>query len=204
MRQALNAYAQKIPPWLIYAVGALYPLWLLWRALGGHLGVDPVKVLEHAMGEAALQLLIAVLLITPLRQFTGIHLLRFRRALGLLAFFYVFLHMLIWLLLDVQILAQIWADILKRPYITVGMAGFALMVPLALTSNNYAVRRLRKNWRPLHRLTYLVCLLGGLHFALLVKGFQIEPLVYLGVIVLLLLVRIRGVSQVLVRGLRRS
>ena len=82
------------------------------------------------------------LAVSPLRRFAGLNLLTFRRAVGLLAFFYLVVHLLVWLVLDVQILAQVWADILKRPYITVGMAGFLALVPLAVTSNDWAVRRL--------------------------------------------------------------
>ncbi|MDC0738042.1 protein-methionine-sulfoxide reductase heme-binding subunit MsrQ [Cognatishimia sp. SS12] len=189
MTERLNQLLRKIPSGLIYTLGALYPAWLFGLALTGQLGVDPVKALEHQMGEAALQLLIAGLAITPLRQHLRLNLLKFRRAIGLLAFFYVLLHLLIWLVLDVQILGQIWADILKRPYITVGMAGFVLMLPLALTSNNLSLRKLGPHWRRLHRLTYVVAILGGLHFVMLVKGFQLTPLIYLGVILALLALR---------------
>lgn len=186
LKDKVNTVTRKLPTWPVYLLGALYPVWLLYQGLTGGLGVDPVKVMEHSLGEAGLQLLILGLVVTPLRKFTGITLLKFRRAIGLLAFFYIFLHLLVWLVLDVQILSQIWADILKRPYITIGMAGFVLMLPLAVTSNNWSVRRLGRRWNRLHKLTYGVALLGGLHFVMLVKGFQIEPLIYAGVILLLL------------------
>jgi methionine sulfoxide reductase heme-binding subunit len=119
-----------------------------------------------------------------------VNLIRFRRAIGVLAFTYVALHLLVWLVLDVQALERIWADIVKRPYITVGMIGFVAMIPLALTSNNWSVRRLGPTWRQLHKLTYLVVLLGAVHFVMLRKGLQIEPLLYLGAIVLLLALRL--------------
>ena len=135
-------------------------------------------------------MLIVGLAVTPLRRFAGLNLIRFRRAIGLMAFFYVALHLLTWLVLDVQILSQIWADIVKRPYITIGMAGFVLLVPLALTSNNWSVRRLGPRWRKLHKLTYLAVLLGGVHYLMLAKGLQLEPLLYLGVILGLLALRI--------------
>ena len=106
-----------------------------------------------------------------------------------MAFFYVSAHLLVWLVLDVQIVSQIWADILKRPYITVGMAAFVLMIPLAATSTNRAIRALGARWRKLHRLTYMVALLGALHFVMLVKGFQLEPLVYMGIVIGLLALR---------------
>jgi methionine sulfoxide reductase heme-binding subunit len=107
----------------------------------------------------------------------------------LLGFTYVSLHLLVWLVLDVGILSQIWADILKRPYITIGMAGFACLLPLAATSNNYSIRKLGAKWRKLHRLTYLAVVLGAVHFIWLVKGFQIEPLLYMAAILALLALR---------------
>ena len=151
--------------------------------------------LEHELGELALQLLIAGLCITPLRRHAGVNLLKFRRAVGLMAFFYVALHLLVWLLLDIQDPARIWADIVKRPYITIGMAGFVLLVPLALTSNNWSVRRLGPRWRKLHKLTYLAVILGGIHYIWLVKGIQIEPLVYMAVILGLLSLRLVKTPQ---------
>lgn len=186
----LNTVARRVPVPLVYAAGAAPAVWLLWLAVSGGLGVEPIKELEHRLGEIALQLLVGGLAITPLRRFAGVNLIRFRRAIGLLAFAYVLLHLLVWLVLDVQILSQIWADIVKRPYITVGMAAFVLMVPLALTSNNRAVRALGARWRRLHRLTYGVVLLGALHYLMLVKGFQWEPVIYLGAVVVLLALRL--------------
>ena len=185
----INSAARKVPTWALYILLFLPGPFLFWQGVTGALGVEPIKELEHAFGELALQLLIAGLAITPLRRYAGINLLKFRRAVGLMAFFYVAAHLLVWLVLDVQILSQIWADILKRPYITVGMAAFLLMVPLAVTSNNWSVRRLGPTWRKLHKLTYAAALLGGLHFVMLAKGFQIEPLIYVAVTVILLALR---------------
>ena len=93
-------------------------------------------------------------------------------------------------MLDIQILSQIVADILKRPYITIGMAAFIGMLPLAVTSNQWSVKKLGRNWNHIHRLTYAICLLGALHFVMLRKGFQIEPLIYIAAIVILLLLRL--------------
>lgn len=195
MIDRLNQGLRKVPVWLLYLLGALYPGWLLYLGVSGGLGPDPVKALEHALGEAALQLLILGLAVTPLRRFLGLNLLKFRRSVGLLAFTYVALHLLVWLLLDVQIMSQVFNDIIKRPYITIGMVGFALMLPLALTSNNLSLRRLgAARWRRLHLLTYPAVLLAVLHFVMLVKGFQIEPLIYLSVVLFLLLCRIRVVG----------
>ncbi len=94
---------------------------------------------------------------------------------------------MVWLFLDVQIWSQIWADIVKRPYITIGMAGFVLLIPLAVTSNNLSMRKMGPvRWRKLHKLTYPAVLLGGVHFMMLVKGWQVEPMIYLAVILGLL------------------
>ena len=190
--QDLNGLLRRLPTWPVYLVGLLVPGWFLWLGMTGGLGVEPIKELEHRLGELALQVLIATLAVTPLRRFTGLTLMKFRRALGLLCFYYVSLHLLVWLVLDVGILAQIWADILKRPYITIGMAAFVLLIPLAATSNNLSIRRLGpQRWRRLHQLSYGASILGAVHFVMLAKGWQIEPLLYLGAILLLLAARIR-------------
>ncbi|MDD9922050.1 MAG: protein-methionine-sulfoxide reductase heme-binding subunit MsrQ [Boseongicola sp.] len=190
--QRINLGLSRVPIWLVYLIGALPPVWLFYLGITGGLGVDPVKAMEHRLGELALQVLVVVLAVTPLRNWTGVSLVRFRRALGLITFYYVVCHLLVWLVLDVQILSQIWADILKRPYITIGMLGFVLMTPLAITSNNLSIRKLGpKTWKRLHQLTYATAILGAVHFVMLAKGFQIEPLVYLGVILALLAARIK-------------
>lgn len=188
--ERVNASLRRIPVWLIYVSGSLPPAVWLWMGATGQLGVDPTKAIEHRLGELALQALILGLAITPLRRIVGLNLMKFRRAIGVLSFYYVSCHLLVWLVLDVQIPAQIWADILKRPYITIGMAGFVLLVPLAITSNNWSVRRLGPAWRRLHRLVYVAVLLGAIHFLMLVKGFQLEPLVYLSLVILLLTLRL--------------
>lgn len=186
----INGFARKLPTWVVYAGFMLPSVYLFYLGLTGGLGPEPVKALEHEYGEIALQLLIIGLSITPLRRYLGINLLKFRRAIGLITFYYVALHLLVWLVLDVQILGQIWADILKRPYITIGMGAFALMIPLALTSNNRAVRYLGARWRKLHKLTYVIALMGALHFIMLSRGLQLEPLMYLAVILALLALRL--------------
>lgn len=190
MIDRLNTIARRVPTWVVYIVGLLPIPWLLFQAQTGGLGAEPIKALEKELGLLALQLLIAGLAITPARRYLRLNLIKFRRALGLLAFIYVSLHLLVWLVLDLAILSQIWADILKRPYITIGMAGFACLVPLAATSNNFSIRKLGATWRKLHRLTYLAAILAGVHFIWLVKGFQIEPLLYMAAILALLLLRL--------------
>lgn len=192
----INKTVRKLPAWPLYVLGAFHIAWLFWLGLTGGLGVEPIKALEHAYGETGLKLLVVVLAITPLRRFARVNLIKYRRALGLLTFTYICAHLLVWLVLDVQILSQIWADILKRPYITIGMVGFALMIPLMLTSNNVSIRKLGPKWRQLHKLTYVVAILGAVHFTLLVKGFQIEPLVYLLIVLVLLALRLPSVARV--------
>ncbi|AJE45181.1 protein-methionine-sulfoxide reductase heme-binding subunit MsrQ [Celeribacter indicus] len=188
--ETVNRLARRLPTWPFYLAAPLPPAWLFYQAVIGRLGVDPVKAMEHQIGLLGLQVLIASLCITPLRRFTGVNLIRFRRALGLIAFFYISLHLLVWLLLDVRIASQILTDIYKRPYITVGMVAFLLLVPLALTSNRMAIRRLGARWRRLHWLVYPAILLGAVHFVMLRKGWQVEPLLYLAGIVLLLVIRL--------------
>ncbi len=185
-----NSLARRVPTWAVYIVYLIPVPVLLYQGMTGGLGREPIKALEHELGEIALQLLIIGLCITPLRRFLGVNLVKFRRAFGLLAFTYVCLHLLTWAVLDVQSLSRVWADIIKRPYITIGMAAFALMIPLAATSNNRSVRVLGAAWRKLHLLTYPVAILAAVHFIWLSKGFQLEPLMYLAVILALLATRV--------------
>lgn len=186
----INQGVRKVPTWAVYIVCLIPVPVLLYMGLTGGLGREPIKALEHELGEIALQLLIAGLCITPLRRFLGVNLIKFRRAIGLLAFTYVALHLLVWAVLDVQTLDRVWADIIKRPYITIGMTAFVLMIPLAMTSNNKSVRALGAAWRSLHLLTYPIAILASIHFIWLTKGFQMEPLIYLTVISSLLALRI--------------
>lgn len=187
----INTALRKVPTWPLYVAGMLPPFWYLYLGLTGGLGVEPISALEHRLGLLGLQFLIAGLMVTPLMRFTRINLIRFRRAIGLLAFYYISMHLLTWLVLDIRDPGRIWADILKRPYITIGMVGFVLLVPLAITSNNASVRRLRARWRQLHWLVYPAVALGAVHFVMLRKGWQVEPLVYLAVIVVLLALRVK-------------
>ncbi len=188
----MNTVLRRIPTWVLYTLYLLPVPWLLYLAQTGGLGREPIKALEHELGEIALQLLIIGLCVTPLRQYMGLNLMKFRRALGVLAFTYVTLHLAVWMVLDMSLLwGQMWADVWKRPYITIGMAGFAVLLPLALTSNNLSVRKLgAATWRKLHKLTYVAVLLGGIHYLWLVKGIQIEPILYMAVILALLFVRV--------------
>ena len=192
MLSLINQPLRRVPPWTIYVASAAWCAWLFYLAAAGRMGPEPIKALEHAYGIYALKLIVAILLITPLRKWTGLNLLRFRRAIGVSAFFVVVAHFAVWAILDVQTFARVWADIVKRPYVTIGMASLVLMLPLAITSNDRSLRRLgAAAWRKLHLLTYPVAVLAGLHFVWLVKGFQIRPLLYLVIIVGLLALRLK-------------
>lgn len=190
IKDSINAAARKVPTWVVYILYLLPAPYLFYLALTGQLGPDPVKPLEHEYGEIALQLLIIGLCVSPLRKYLGINLIKFRRTFGVLAFTYVTLHLLVWAVLDVQALSRVIEDIIKRPYITIGMLGFVLLVPLAVTSNNWSVRKLGPLvWRKLHKLTYLAVILGGVHYIWQAKGIQLEPIVYMAVILGLLILR---------------
>ena len=194
--QAVNRTTRRIPAWPIYLIGAAWAGWLFWLGLTGGLGPEPINALERRYGEVALQLLVAGLVVTPLRVFTGISLLKFRRALGLTAFFFVLAHFLVWTLLDLSSWSAIGREIIRRPYITIGFAGFVLLIPLAITSNNASIKRLGAGaWRRLHQLTYPAVLLGAVHYIWLVKGFPLEPFLYAGAIGGLLMLRVRSVRR---------
>jgi sulfoxide reductase heme-binding subunit YedZ len=177
---------------LVFAL-CLLPLaavgWDVWH---GALGADPVAQLEHRTGDWALRLLLATLAITPLRRLTGWNkAIRFRRMLGLFAFFYVSVHLTIYLVVDLGgFWSQLLTEIAKRPYITVGFTAWLLLIPLALTSTQGMMRRLGRNWQRLHKLVYLIALLGVLHFLWLVKADHREPAMYLGVLLVLFLLRL--------------
>lgn len=191
MLDRVNGLSRRVPTWVVYALGAIPLGFLVWGAVIGGLGADPVKVIEHRLGELGLQFLIASLAITPLRRI-GLNLIRFRRALGLLAFGYVALHLMAWVWLDMGLRwSEMAADLWKRPYIIAGMVGFAALLPLALTSTNAAIRRMGPvAWGRLHRLAYLAILAGVLHFVLLSKVWTTEVLVYAGLSVGLLVFRL--------------
>lgn len=187
----INIALRRIPTWAVYILCLLPVPWLLYLGTTNGLGREPIKALEHELGEIALQLLIVGLCVTPLRKYAGLNLMKFRRAIGVLAFTYVALHLAVWVVLDMSLLwQQMWADVWKRPYITIGMAGFILLLPLAWTSNNLSVRKLgAAGWRKLHKLTYAAVLLGGIHYIWLVKGIQLEPILYMAAILGLLAMR---------------
>jgi sulfoxide reductase heme-binding subunit YedZ len=162
---------------------------LIWEAFTGGLGSNPTQFLEHATGDWTLRFVAITLAITPLRKILRQpQLIRFRRMLGLFAFFYGCCHFAVYLTFD-QIfdLHGIWADVIKRRYITVGFTGFVLMIPLALTSTAGWIRRLGgRRWAMLHRAIYLTAVAGVIHYLWLVKSDIHLPLEYAAVMTILL------------------
>ena len=191
LQSKVNGVIRRIPAWPIYIIFPLPGLFLFWQALGDKLGANPIQVLEHAYGERGLQLIILALLITPIHRLAGINLIKFRRAIGVIAFVYVLAHMLTWLVLDQGLdMAMIVTEIIRRPYITIGMVGFVALIPLVITSNNLSLRRLGpKRWRRIHQLTYFVAVAGAVHYLMVVKAWPTEPIVYAFIVLSLLAIR---------------
>lgn len=157
------------------------------------LGANPIEFVTRSTGTWTLVGLLLTLSVTPLRRLSGrADLIRYRRMLGLFSFFYACLHFVTYLWLD-QFFdpAAIARDIVKRPFVTVGFAAFVLLVPLAATSTHAMMRRLGRRWQLLHRLVYVIALLGVIHYLWLVKKDMTEPLIYGGVLLLLLALRLQ-------------
>lgn len=178
--------------WALYGLGLVPAAWTFYLAVSDQLGADPLKVLERSLGLWALRFLVIGLAITPLRRLGGPNLIRYRRTVGLLAFFYALFHVTVYLWLDQQLdAALIWKDIVKRPYITVGLLSFLTLVPLAVTSNASMIKRLGGAvWQRLHRWVYLAAAAAALHFIMLVKAWPAEPFVYAAIVAALLLFRV--------------
>lgn len=191
LAQRINIAAARISPWFVYALGFLPLAWIVYLTVSGGLGADPARALEHRLGIWALRFLIIGLCVTPLRRVSGLNLLRFRRALGLLAFYYALCHFAAYVVVDQGLSwPAIWADILKRYYITIGFAGLVLLLPLAVTSNRWSIRRLGTRWNKLHKFVYLATALGAVHFIMSVKSWPAEPLIYATIVAILLLSRL--------------
>jgi sulfoxide reductase heme-binding subunit YedZ len=168
---------------------------LVARLLGfGTLGANPVQEVLHTLGKTGLNLLLITLTVTPARRLSGMNwLVALRRSLGLAAFAYVLLHAVTYAALDLQFAwATLFEDVTRRPYITVGFAALLLLIPLAVTSTNKMQRRLGRNWAKLHRSTYVVAVLGVVHYFWQVKVTTLEPLVYTFILIVLLGYRARG------------
>ncbi len=162
---------------------------LVWRIIKSELGANPVEFLQHATGDWTLRFLVFTLCITPFRKLLNLpDLIRFRRMLGLFAFFYVSLHFLTYLGPDQAFdLAAMWNDVAKRPFITVGFAAFVSLIPLAVTSTAGWIRRIGgKRWQMLHRLIYFAAVCGVIHYYWLVKSDVRRPLLYGALVAILL------------------
>lgn len=166
---------------------------LTYRAfVTGDLGVNPVETLTHETGQWALRFLLASLAITPIRRLTGWNrVIVFRRMLGLFAFFYAILHLSVWMVFDHYFtLSTMVEDIVKRPFITMGTIALLLMVPLALTSTKWAIRKMGRRWQTLHRLVYVSAAAAVVHFIWKEKVIIDETLMYAAILVALLAIRV--------------
>lgn len=178
---------------LVFAVCLLPFIWLTFAFFTDQLGANPIEAVTRESGQWALRFVMISLAVSPLQWLTGLSVLqRFRRMLGLFAFFYACVHMLLYLGLDQFFdVSEIWADIIKRPFITIGFLTFVLLIPLAVTSTNKMVKRLGlSRWKMLHQLNYLIVILACVHFFMLVKQDITEPVIYSIMAAALLLTRV--------------
>tara|TARA_R110002096_G_scaffold42524_2_gene114693 strand:+ start:11570 stop:12223 length:654 start_codon:yes stop_codon:yes gene_type:complete len=176
----INSATRRVPTWVLYTLLSLPALYLTYALFTNQLGSDPIRAYEREIGQWALKLIMVGLMVTPLRDWFKLNLIKYRRAIGVMAFLYVFLHLTAYLILDQSLIfAEIWKDIVKRPYITFGMASAVLMLPLVMTSNNWSIRKLGPaKWNKLHKLVYFVGIGTVMHYLLLTKTWQLEPMLY--------------------------
>jgi len=179
-------------------VACLLPLADLgWRALEGRMGANPIERITRDTGFWTLTLLVASLAITPLRRLSKLHwLIQYRRMIGLFAFFYGSLHMLTYVWLDQFFdVHSMLHDVVKRPFVTMGALAYLSLVPLALTSTQWSIRKLGKSWQTLHRLAYLAAIAGVIHFYWLVKLDERQPLTFAAVLLVLFAIRVAYVLK---------
>ncbi len=181
-------------------------VWLVYSALNDLLGADPVAHITHETGQWALRFLLICLAMTPLRRLIGQPWpIRFRRLLGLYAFFYASAHLSTYLVLDLGgYWAQIFDDLTKRPYIIIGFAAWLLLLPLAITSTKGWIRRLGRRWGLLHKSVYLIGILAVLHFIWLVKADLREPLIYAAILAVLLAARWKPKKAIVAKATQRG
>jgi sulfoxide reductase heme-binding subunit YedZ len=184
----------------VFVLASIPAAWIAYAVLSDlfagsrHLGSDPIKEAEHLFGNWTLRMLILTLSVTPVRKLTGwTWLAKRRRTLGLFTFAYACLHLSVWAFLDMQFVIDdlvgwdaFWTDVAKRPFITIGMVAFLIMLSLALTSTKGQMARLGKRWKQLHRAVYAVAILGVIHFWLAVKLDVREPLIFAAIFAVLL------------------
>jgi len=180
--------------WIVFGLSLLPLLRLIALGFQDRLSANPIEFITRATGDWTLYFLCLTLAVTPLRRLTGLNaLMRFRRMLGLFTFFYASLHFMTFIWFDHFFdLAEMVSDILKRPFIAMGFSAFVLLVPLALTSNDFMLRKLGRRWSVLHRLIYLIAILALLHFWWMRAGKHnfAEPLVMGAVVAVLLALRL--------------
>ena len=203
MIDTFNRFARRVPTWSVYILGLLVFGFIMALVISNNAGPDPVKALEKGLGERGLQFLIVALCITPLR-WAGINAIKFRRAVGLVAFFFIALHFATWVVLDMGLRwSEILSDLYKRPYILIGFGAFLGMIPLAITSNNRSIKRLGAGtWKRLHWLAYPATLAGAVHFVMIGKVYALDSVFYLAVVVGVLAarwVKARGTNAILAR-----
>ena len=193
----VKASVRRLRSWHIY-VSLLVPLlFLTYDLLSGRLGVDPMRAIEKSLGVTAIYILILTLCITPFSILTGINFIRFRRAFGLMSFFYILLHFSTWLLLDMQLRwVEIAESLTRKPFIVFGMMGFLLLIPLAATSNNYSMKRLGKYWQKLHKLIYVAIILGGIHYLMMEKTLQNDAIITFIIIIALISLRFFKIKKI--------
>ena len=195
MVQSLNRALRHVPVWAVWLAGLIPLALLVWDTVQGHLGVDPVRDIEHRLGRTAIYFLIATLAVTPLLRLARVNLMRFRQALGLICFTYLVCHLAAWVVFDMGLLwGQIVKDVIKRPYLIFGMLAFAMLLALAVTSNRFSIRRMGAGWRRLHKLIYPAAILSAVHWLWALKVWESWPLMILSVILTLLSLRLLGKS----------
>lgn len=190
--KALNQNQIRVTKVVVFILCLLPMVYLAAGVYNDTLGANPIEAVTRGLGDWTLRMLLITLAITPLRRLSGLHwVVRLRRMLGLFAFAYGFLHFMSYVWLDQFFdMHAIFKDILKRPFITVGFVAFILMVPLAVTSTNAAIRRMGgRRWQALHRSVYAIGILSVLHYWWLVKLDTREPLIYVLILAALLGVR---------------
>ena len=178
---------------LVFMLCLLPLVSIVWRIFFGDLGANPVETITFATGDWTLRFLLITMAISPFRKWFALSALpRFRRMLGLYVFFYACCHFLVWFVADHAFdFGDMLEDIIDRPYITFGFSALMLLIPLAITSNNASLRKLGKSWKKLHRLVYLILVLGVLHYLWLVKADYLEPGIYALIAAVLLLQRLK-------------
>ena len=185
----IQRYIKKI----IFFLSLLPILIIIYQIIFNQLGPEPVKEITHETGNWTLRFIIITLAITPLQKFTKLNFwISYRRMFGLFVFFYASMHMMTYVGIDYRFdWSSIGSDIVKKKFIFVGFLAWLLLVPLALTSSKRMIKLLRDKWKKLHRLVYIISILGIVHYLWLVKVVTVEPLIYLIIIVILLMLRVK-------------